>query len=177
MENRLSEEGVWETQNPGATLGPNDPRRLAVRAGCFVTPELLSMFASVAGGRRAYAEAAVARRAWSLLRDWGGEGLRQDLALLAVHSAQHGRGDGDEDSEQRFWEFLLVHYHEVRPRCSRPCRPRPRCAWCASPATKKRSGSIGWTGDGRLSVTFAIPTTASFSAPRVGTWPGVSKRF
>ena len=113
MENRLTEEGVWEAAHPGATLGPNDPRRLAVRAGCFVTPELLGMFASVAGGRRAYAEAAVARRAWSLLRDWGGEGLRQDLALLAVHSAQHGRGEGGEDSEQRFWEFLLVHYHEV----------------------------------------------------------------
>eukprot|EP00892_Ulva_mutabilis_P001471 jgi/Ulvmu1/11324/UM074_0039.1 len=119
MENRLAEEGVWESASPGATLGPNDPRRLAVRAGCFVTPELLSMFASVAGGRRAHAEAAVARRAWSLLRDWGGEGLRQDLALLAVHSAQHGRGDGQEDSEQRFWEFLLVHYHEAIPRFCR----------------------------------------------------------
>lgn len=112
---------MWESASPGATLGPNDPRRLAVRAGCFVTPEVLSMFASVAGGRRAFAEAAVARRAWSLLRDWGGEGLRQDLALLAVHSEQHGRGDGQEDSEQRFWEFLLVHYHEVRD-LTRPTR-------------------------------------------------------
>ena len=63
-------------------------------------------------GCRELAEAAVARRAWSLLRDWGGEGLRQDLALLAIHAAQHGRSTA-EDSEERFWEFLLVHYHEA----------------------------------------------------------------
>lgn len=63
-------------------------------------------------GYRELAEAAVARRAWSLLRDWGGEGLRQDLALLAIHAAQHGRSTA-EDCEEKFWEFLLVHYHEV----------------------------------------------------------------
>jgi len=74
---------------------------------------------------RELAEAAVARRAWALLRNWGGEGLRQDLALLAIHAAQHGRSSA-EDSEERFWEFLLVHYHEVWLTCCHKLSvPRP----------------------------------------------------
>lgn len=52
MDMRLEEEGIFEKPGQGPPLGPNDPRRLAVRAGCYVTPELMIMFEKVAGEHR-----------------------------------------------------------------------------------------------------------------------------
>ena len=52
MDMRLEDEGIFEKPGQGPPLGPNDPRRLAVRAGCWVTPELMSMFEMVSGGKR-----------------------------------------------------------------------------------------------------------------------------
>jgi len=42
MDMRLEDEGIFEKSGQGPPLGPNDPRRLAVRAGCYVTPELIA---------------------------------------------------------------------------------------------------------------------------------------
>lgn len=52
MDMRLEDEGIFEKPGQGPPLGPNDPRRLAVRAGCYVTPELMSMFEKISGGKR-----------------------------------------------------------------------------------------------------------------------------
>jgi hypothetical protein len=141
-----------------ARHGPFDPRRVAVRAGNFVTPELLGLFTGAAGGDRAAAEVAVSRRAWALLREWSAGGgsprpgggahagsLLREIALLSQHAgacerasaksgssssgsesgedgaegggggAGEGRHGSDvEPSAQKYWHFLLGHYHEVR---------------------------------------------------------------
>ena len=124
MEARLESEGALKAtaaaaapDDAAAAAGPNDPRRLAVRAGSFVTPEIVTMFTAVSGGDPLAAESAVAQRAWKLLKAWGGAGLLTDLARLARHAAaqaQEQRRDVDECGERRYWEFLLGHYHEAR---------------------------------------------------------------
>jgi hypothetical protein len=117
MEDRLMREGALKMEDrSGGLPGPNDPRRLAVRAGSFVTPEIVTMFTAVSGGDPFAAESAVAQRAWKLLKEWGGTGLLADLAKLARHAhalAEYQQREADECSERRFWEFLLGHYHEV----------------------------------------------------------------
>jgi hypothetical protein len=148
---RLKSEGIPEAKD-GATPGPNDPRRLAVRAGSFVTPEIVSMFSDVSGAKPYAAESAVARRAWGLLNEWNGPGLLQDLAALASHSREaEAARDGGECSERRYWEFLLTHYHEVR--VSRPCSHTVVAALagfvgggggCMSGARFRRAGRSFW---------------------------------
>jgi hypothetical protein len=116
MEERLASEGALKMEDSSAGLGPNDPRRLAVRAGSFVTPEIVTMFTAVSGGDPLAVESAVAQRAWKLLKVWGGAGLLVDLAKLArhAHAVAERQQREVECSERRFWEFLLGHYHEVR---------------------------------------------------------------
>ena len=121
MEERLAAEAGSAPRPPpldGAAPGPNDPRRLAVRAGSFVTPEIVSMFEGVAGGAPHAAESAVARRAWELLKRWDDRAFLRELAELARHARVKdvARGGDGDVGECCYWEFLLAHYHSVRLR-------------------------------------------------------------